>query len=113
MNGADVMGFDGMEGEVKVKFVKVEEFQGVDCAVLECAFDVKGNAPDDDMKGMMMGISGDVTLHRSLKDFVDLNADFKGVMKMDGKMSPQPGMEIGMKMNGNMTMKSTVKVSRP
>ena len=113
VDGAEVMGFDGMEGKVKVKFVRVEKYQGVDCAVLESTFDVKGTAPGEEMKGVTMGVSGTVTLHRSLKDLVDLNGDFKGQMKMDGKMPLQPGMDIGMKMNGNVTMKSGVKVTRP
>ena len=109
VDGADMMGMEDMKGKVKVKFVKIEKFNGVDCAVLDCSMDLKG-APKD-MKGVGMTVAGKVVVHRSLKDMVDLNADFSGSMVMDGNMEPQPGMKIGMKMKGQMTMKSLTKVA--
>ena len=112
VDGSDLMGFDDMEGKVKVKFTKVEKLDGVDCAVLDCTFEVKGSP--EDLKGVEeMTVTGKILVHRSIKDLVDVSADFTGTITMTGNMEPQPGMKIGMKMNGAMTMKSSSKVIRP
>jgi len=111
VDGSDLMGFDELEGKVKVKFVKVEKLNGTDCAVLDCSFEVKGYP--EEVQGAEMGVSGKVMVHRSLKDMIDVSTKFNGTMAMNGNMEPQPGMKIGMKMKGAMVMQSSTKVTRP
>ena len=114
VDGADAFDLGEMndtDGKMTVKFEKIEKYQGTNCAVLKCSLNIKGDIAQ--MKGMNMGIKAEAIVHRSLADQVDLNNDLTGSMSMVGKMEPQPGFAIDMKMNGAMTAKMGAKVTRP
>ena len=110
-DGAEVFGVDDMEGKIKLKFDRVEKFRGVECAVLVCRFKVTGT--DEDLEGAEMMMAGKATIYRSLKDLVDIHAEFSGKMDMNGLVNPEPGMNMEMKINGKMKMKHATKVTRP
>ncbi len=100
------LGQDDLKGEVTVNFLRTEKFNGIECAVLSCEFDVSGS--NDDFKGATMTLTGKATIHRSLQDLVDLNIDFKGCMEMKGDMAEGLKME----MKGDMNMKSKATLTK-
>ena len=110
-DGAKVMGVKGMVGKIKIKFVRVEKFQGTDCAVLDCRFKLTG--VDDENEGFEMTLKGKAVIHRSLKDLEDIHADFKGEMEMNGFMDGGPDLEMEMNGHGAVTMDFVTKVTRP
>lgn len=114
VDGADLFGMEDVmdvDAKVKMKFLKVEKFQGANCAVFGTTLTVKGEM--EEMVGMSMEVKLTGTIHRSLIDQVDIYADMTGAMNMLGKMEPQPGLALDMNMKGPMTMKSSIKITRP
>ena len=88
------MGGNETTGKINLKFLRVEEFQGEKCAVLEVKINIKGQ----DVPGMEIGMDMNGTVHRSLANLVDLKVEATGTMTMD---NPQ------MKMKGPLVIKMT------
>ncbi|MGJ8695450.1 MAG: hypothetical protein ACSHYF_03980 [Verrucomicrobiaceae bacterium] len=110
-DAAGMMGLEDFNGKVKTKFVKIEKFQGVACAVLHSTIELNGTV--DEMEEMTMSLTGTVDSRRSLKDLEDLSFEMKGTMKMNGAMEPQPGLAVKMEMTGPMAMTGKATLTRP
>ena len=110
VGAADVLGDDEFEGKIKMKFTKVEMFEGTECAVFESELDIDGTP--EEMEGATLKMTGKLTIHRSLVDQMDLSIKMDGSMSIIGKMEPQPGMLLDMKVKGAMTMVQTNKLTK-
>lgn len=109
VDAADVMGEEDLQGTIQMKFTKVEIFQGKKCAVLESKVDLTGE--NAEMAGLTLKLQGDLVIHRSLADLVDMSLKMNGAMAMVGKMEPQPGMALDMSVKGKMVMSEAVKIT--
>ncbi|MEN8693189.1 MAG: hypothetical protein ACN4GG_11225 [Akkermansiaceae bacterium] len=110
VDAADIMGDDELEGKIKVKFSRVEMFEGKNCAVIEGNLDLTGQP--EEMAGATLKMVGKLTIHRSLADKTDISTKMDGSMSMIGKMEPQPGMAVDMKVKGAMTMNQTTTLRK-
>jgi len=78
--------FTDIKGELNQKFVKVEEVEGEECALVESEGTVKGKMKDDDgMPTLDVEMELKVKSWRSLKTGVELKGKFEGKIKLAGK----------------------------
>jgi len=102
--------FTDIKGELKQKFLKVEEIDGEACAVVESIGVVKGKMKDDDGKPMI-DVEMDLTVKswRSIKTGVELKGTFSGKIKLAGKQKIDD-MAVDITLSGPMTGESTTKL---
>ena len=106
-------GFGGatdLKGSFVVEFVEVKEIQGISCAVLKSTVDVSGTtvkAGEEPVLNIKM--KGEVVIHRSLADLVDLESKMSATMDMEG----QADGGVNMKITGPVTMNRTATVGKP
>ncbi|MGC6427102.1 MAG: hypothetical protein ACON5H_08920 [Akkermansiaceae bacterium] len=106
VDASAIMGDEDLKGKITMKFTKVEMFEGVKCAVFESQMNVSG-VPEG-MDGATLRMEGKLTIYRSLADKVDLSTKMEGSMSIIGKMEPQPGMVMDMKVKGPLSLVQTV-----
>lgn len=99
-----------LKGKLKMKFVRIEQVNGEQCAVIEAVGVIKGIAKEDegtldvelDMKG---------TTWRSVKTGLDVKDKAMGKIKMSGKIN-MDGADAKIELEGPFTIESTAK-SKP
>lgn len=100
----------GITGRVKQKFVKVEKFDGEDCAVVEAQGKIKGKMKNDDGEPTIdveMTLKG--TSWRSLRTGVELKSVFSGKISLSGKQKVDDA-DIHIEMEGPFSGESRTKV---
>lgn len=100
-------GGTGLAGTFTVEFMGVEEINGVNCAKLECVFELKGEAISEaEEPGMAIAINGKADVVRSIQDLVDLDVKLIGTVTVEG--APAEGMK--MSVNGPFEMRQTAEL---
>lgn len=102
--------FTDIKGELKQKFLKVEEVDGEECAVVESTGLVKGKMKDDDGKPTLdVEMDLKATAWRSIKTGVELKGTFSGKIKLAGKQKIDD-QSVDITLSGPMTGTSTTKL---
>ncbi|MBX9578696.1 MAG: hypothetical protein K2X87_00160 [Gemmataceae bacterium] len=97
-----------LKGKLKARFVKVEEVDGEECAVVEMSGTIKGVAKEDEGDlAVEMDMTG--TTWRSVKTGVDVKDRAKGTVKMSGKLD-MDGQKIDIALEGPFTIEGTTKL---
>ena len=102
--------FTDITGELKQKFLKIEEISGEECALIESTGKVKGKMKDEDgMPNLKVEMELKVTSWRSIKSGVDLKEKFEGTINLAGiqKIDDQ---KVDITMSGPLTGESTTKI---
>jgi hypothetical protein len=97
-----------LKGKLDLKFVRVEELNGEQCAVIEAAGTVTGTAKEDE-GDLAIEIRMKGTTWRSLKTGVDVKDTAAGRMKMSGKVDAG-GMAAELVLEGPMTIDQTAEL---
>lgn len=96
-----------LKGKLKMKFAKVEEVDGEECAVIEAAGTIKGVAHEDEGDlDVELDLKG--TTWRAVKTGLDVKDKASGKMKMAGKIK-MDGAEVDIALDGPFTIDSTTK----
>jgi hypothetical protein len=97
-----------LKGKLKMKLVKVEEIDGVTCAVIEAAGKITGTTKEDDGD---LGVELDLkrTTWRSIKTGIDVKDKVEGRIKASGTVK-MDGMEVEVVLEGPVTINSTSKL---
>ncbi|HJZ59239.1 MAG TPA: hypothetical protein VKE74_30115 [Gemmataceae bacterium] len=78
--------FTEVKGKMNQKFLKVEEAEGEECAVIESSGKIRARMKDDDGEpGLNVDLEMTTTTWRSLKTGVEVKGTFKGKIRMAGK----------------------------
>ncbi len=102
--------FTDITGKVNQKFVKVEEFEGEMCAVVESTGKIKAKMKDDDGgEGLNVDLDMTSTSWRSLKTGVERKGTFKGTIRIAGKQKINE-MEAEVVIDGPITGESTAQL---
>ena len=97
-----------LKGKLKMKFVKFEEVNGEQCAVIEAVGVIKGVAKEDEGNlDVELDMTG--TTWRSVKTGLDLKDKAKGTIKMSGKIE-MDGVKADLKLEGPFTIESSSKL---
>ncbi len=100
--------FSDIQGEIKMKFVKIEDVDGDACAVIEGSGTVTAKATVDDGK-LDTKVVLKRTVWRSLKTGVDLKDTATGTIKFSGKLNVD-GMDAEFLLEGPFEAQGTTKV---
>jgi hypothetical protein len=88
----------------------VKDFNGTSCAVLKSTVDVSGTTvKEGEAPVLNLKMKGEVVVHRSLADLVDLESKMSATMDMEG----QADQGVQMKITGPVTMDRTATVGKP
>lgn len=111
MGGQGVEGIKSVKGEAKGKFVKIEQVDGVDCAVIEVDLDLTADA---EFQGQAAEIKIDASLEftRRLDYGINLDSDTSGKLSIEANVN-EGGQKMSMKMAGPIKMQSKTKVTEP
>jgi hypothetical protein len=96
-----------VKGKGKSKFLRVEEYDGEKCAVIETELDLKatmkeeGNDVKVEMKGKVINV-------RSIKEGLDRKYNIEGTASFAGKVK-EDGQEIDIKFSGKMSGEGTAR----
>ena len=102
--------FTDIKGELKQKFVKLEEVEGDECAVVESTGLVKGKMKDDDGKPTLdVQMDLKATAWRSIKSGVEIKGTFSGKIKLAGKQKIDD-QSVDITLSGPMTGTSSTKL---
>jgi hypothetical protein len=102
--------FTDIKGQLNQKFVKIEDVDGEECAVVESKGVVKAKMKDDDGKPTLdVEMDLTATAWRSIKTGVELKGTFSGKIKLAGKQK-MDDMTVDITMSGPMTGSSTTKL---
>jgi hypothetical protein len=97
-----------LKGKLKARFVKVEEVDGEECAVVEMAGTIKGVAKEDEGDlAVEMDLTG--TTWRSVKTGVDVKDRAKGTIKMSGTLE-MDGQKMDITLEGPFTIEGTTRL---
>jgi hypothetical protein len=102
--------FTDIKGELKQKFLKVEDVDNDPCAVIESTGTVKGKMKDDDGQPTVdVEMDLKVLSWRSIKTGVEVKGKFDGKIKLEGtqKMDDQ---DVEIKLSGPLSGESTTKM---
>lgn len=97
-----------VSGKGKSKFVRVEEFGGEKCAVIETELDLKATVKEDD-NDVRVEMKGKVVNVRSLKDGLDRKYSIAGSATFTGKVK-EDCQEMDIHFSGKMTGEGTAKM---
>ncbi len=75
-----------MNGSVRCKLIRVEDFGGQPCAVVQIDMDASGTGSDDNNNTMKVTLNARGTVYRALKQPVDVKMDLEGTLKMEGNV---------------------------
>ena len=75
-----------MNGSAHCKLLRVENFGGQHCAVIQLDMDASGTGTDDSNSAMKMTLNVHGTVYRSLQRPVDMKTDLQGTLKMEGSV---------------------------
>lgn len=101
---------ENLSGTFTVQFLKIEEFKGESCALLNSTFDMKGkSAGEGGTPPMDVRLKGEALSRRSTARMIDLDAQINATMTIDG--APGPGFT--MHVEGPMKMSEMVTVKAP
>lgn len=102
--------FTDVKGEIKQKFLKLENVDGEECAVIESNGTIKGKMKDDDGEATLDAeMTLKVTAWRSLKTGVELKGKMEGKIALSGKQKVDD-MAIDITLSGPFTGESTTKL---
>lgn len=97
---------DDVEGSVKMKFDRVAEHEGIECAFLTGEITMNGSPPGAEGAGVgKMSLSGTFNIIRSLEHRMDLSRTMDGRMKIE--METPAGT---MKMAGPVVIKKMIEI---
>lgn len=78
--------FTDVKGKLKQKFVRVEEVDGEECAVIESSGPIRAKMPDDDAdEPMDVEFDLKATAWRSLKTGIEVKSKYTGSIRIAGK----------------------------
>ena len=104
--------FTDISGELKQKFLKIEEVSGEECAVIESTGVVKGKMKDEDGEPTLnVEMDLKVTSWRSIKSGVDLKEKFEGKIKLSGTQKVDDA-KVDIVMSGPLSGESTTKIKQ-
>lgn len=102
--------FTEVKGELTQKFLRVEKFEGEECAVIESKGIVKAKMKDEDGEpNMDVEMDLNVTSWRSIKTGVDLKEKISGKIKLSGNQKSDDGM-VHVTMAGPISGVSTTRL---
>jgi hypothetical protein len=102
--------FTDITGELKQKFLKIEEVAGEECAVIESTGAVKGKMKDDEGEpNLDVEMDLKVTSWRSIKSGVDLKEKFEGKIKFSGTQKIDD-MKVEITLSGPLSGESSTKL---
>jgi hypothetical protein len=102
--------FTEVKGELKQKFVKVEDVGGEECAVIESSGLVKGKMKDDDGEPTLnMEMDLKVKTWRSIKTGVEVKGTFEGKIKLTGTQKVDD-QNVEVNLSGPFTGTSATKL---
>jgi hypothetical protein len=88
-------------GKGKSKFVRVEEFEGEQCAVIETELDVKATTKEEG-NDIRVELKGKIVNIRSIKDGLDLKYTIEGSATFSGKLK-EDGQEVDIRFSGKVS----------
>ncbi|MBK1815575.1 hypothetical protein JIN84_08110 [Luteolibacter yonseiensis] len=83
-----------LSGSQSMEFVRIEDFRGTPCAMLRAVIDLKGEGGEFSGQSVRMRFRGDVTILRSLKDMLDLQSSFSGIVTLDSTTAPGTTLHV-------------------
>ena len=83
-----------MRGSANCKLLRVEDYAGQPCAVVQFEMDAVGTGTDDSDNAMKMKFNVHGTVYRSLKLPVDMKTDLQGTIKMEGSVAAGGGAKF-------------------
>jgi hypothetical protein len=102
--------FTDVKGELAQKFLRVEEYAGEQCAVIESTGLVKAKMKDEEGEpNLNVEMDLNVTSWRSIKSGVDLKEKIGGKIKLSGIQKTDDG-KVDVTMSGPMSGESTTKL---
>lgn len=104
--------FSDVKGEMKQKFLRVEEYSGEECAVIESSGVVKAKMKDDEgQPNLNVEMDLKVTSWRSIKGGFDLKEKIEGKIKLNGTQKVD-GQSVQVTMSGPMSGETTTKLKK-
>ena len=104
--------FTDIKGELKQAFLKTEDVDGEECAVVESEGTVKGKMKDDDGKPTLdVEMELKVKSWRSIKTGVELKGKFEGKIKLAGKQKIDD-QAVDITMSGPLSGESSTKIKQ-
>jgi hypothetical protein len=104
--------FTDIKGELNQKFLKVEDFSGEECAVVESTGVVKAKMKDEEgQPNLEVEMDLKVTAWRSIKTGIDLKETIGGKIKLSGSQKLDD-MKIDITMSGPLSGESTTKIKQ-
>lgn len=100
--------FTDVKGKMSQKFVKVEDFDGEACAVIESSGPIKAKMKDEDAK-LDVELDLKSTTWRSVKTGMDLKVKYEGKIKMSGKQK-MDGVEADISLEGALSGEGSTKL---
>lgn len=97
-----------LKGKLRMTFVKVEQVDGQECAVVEAVGTIKGVAKSDE-GDLNVEMDLKTTTWRVVKTGVDVKDKAKGTVKMSGRVD-MDGAKIDITLEGPFTIDSTAKL---
>jgi hypothetical protein len=104
--------FTDIQGELKQKFVKIEQIDGADCAVIDSTGTVKGKMKDEEgVPALNVEMDLKVRSWRDLKTGVEVKGTFEGRMKLNGKQKIDD-TAVDISLSGPISGESTAKLKQ-
>jgi hypothetical protein len=100
--------FTDVKGKMAQKFVKVEEYEGETCAVIESSGPIKAKMKDEDAK-LDVELELKSTTWRSVKTGIDLKVKYEGKIRMAGKQK-MDGIEAEIDLSGALSGEGSTKL---
>jgi hypothetical protein len=97
-----------LKGKLNLRLVRVEEFNGEECAVIESKGKITGIAKEDE-GDLNVELSMDGLTWRSLKTGIDVKDQAKGRIRMSGKVE-MDGQSVDLDLEGPITIDSTARL---
>lgn len=101
--------FSNLKGTVQQTFLRVEEFLGEPCAVIEAQGPVTGRMRDDE-QDLRFEMDLKITTWRSLITGVDLKDQMTGKIRMTGKQALDGGVKADVVIEGKLSGSGQVRV---
>lgn len=100
--------FTDIKGKMSQKFVKVEDYDGEACAVIESTGPIKAKMNDEDAK-LAVELDLKSTTWRSLKTGMDVRVKYEGKIRMAGKQK-MDGIEADVDLAGALSGEGSTKL---
>ena len=98
--------------EATGKIVKIEERDGVECAIVNVEISIKGEMESDGVPAQV-GLSVKGELAQSLEYKMTVGADLAGEMAFNATFEPQPGVQATLNSAGPIKFTQRVRIKLP